>query len=556
MPIRIAEGKQEDGEHFESLIQRARQAFLGGDIKEAKKLFQEASLIDANHPEVCHGLGAIALREGRYKDAIAFLRRAVEKNPNFSEAWNNLGFAYFKKGRYTEAQKAFERAVELDPEEREYQNNLRNLLSRNKPRSGGNSKKLSLSLCMIVRDEAENLKKYLSRFCDFFDDVVVVDTGSVDDTLEVASSLGARVFNIPWENDFSRARNESLRRAKGDWILVLDADEAVDKEGIKRLREVAAKTPALGLQLPIYNYNAEEKVGVVNFALRFFRKNPAIRFKGRVHETVEESIVALGGAIGRIDVPIHHFGYTSPEEVRRKNLERNFPIIEEIFREDPDNLQAALYYAKTKLIVLGEKEEAKKALLHIVGRPEWRGKPAYIEALFYLGQLFFMEGNLKIAERLWERVHRYDPYLPDALFALGNLAFEREDYCKALNLWEEILQLEVGKSKTNLLKFAFTDEVLYERLLRSAIFTEEWEKAMQYGEKMRKLKPDDANVLHNLALAYFQGGHYEDAEILWRETLSRDPQHPEARSLLFYLYTVTGRPEEARSVLEEVERVF
>jgi len=250
------EERHEDGENFEALIQRARQAFLRGDIKEAKELFREASLIDAEHPEVCHGFGAIALREGRYKDAIAFLRRAVEKNPNFPEAWNNLGFAYFKKGRYTDAQKAFERAVELDPEEREYQNNLRNLLSRNKPRSGGNSKKLSLSLCMIVRDEAENLKKYLSRFCDLFDDVVVVDTGSVDDTLEVASSLGARVFHILWENDFSRARNESLKRAKGDWILVLDADEAVDKEGIKRLREVAAKTPALGLQLPIYNYNA------------------------------------------------------------------------------------------------------------------------------------------------------------------------------------------------------------------------------------------------------------------------------------------------------------
>ena len=140
------------------------------------------------------------------------------------------------------------------------------------------------------------------------------------------------------------------------------------------------------------------------------------------------------------------------------------------------------------------------------------------------GSYFLWRGNLKIAERLWERVHRYDPYLPDALFALGNLAFEREDYCKALNLWEEILQLEVGKSKTNLLKFAFTDEVLYERLLRSAIFTEEWEKAMQYGEKMRKLKPDDANVLHNLALAYFQGGHYEDAgNSLEGNSISRPP---------------------------------
>jgi Flp pilus assembly protein TadD len=102
VPIRIAEERQEDGEHLEELIQRARQAFLAGNIKEAKRLFREASLIDANHPEVCHGFGVIALREGRYKEAITFLRRAVEKKSDFPEAWNNLGFAYFKKGKYIE----------------------------------------------------------------------------------------------------------------------------------------------------------------------------------------------------------------------------------------------------------------------------------------------------------------------------------------------------------------------------------------------------------------------------------------------------------------------
>ena len=98
MPIRIAEGKQEDGEHFESLIQRARQAFLGGDIKEAKKLFQEASLIDANHPEVCHGLGVIALREGRYKDAIAFCAGQWRRIPIFLKPGITWDLLTLKRG--------------------------------------------------------------------------------------------------------------------------------------------------------------------------------------------------------------------------------------------------------------------------------------------------------------------------------------------------------------------------------------------------------------------------------------------------------------------------
>ena len=550
MPLRINDGER-DKKHIEELLQEARRAFLAFDTATAKVLFEKASQIEKDHPEVLHGLGVIALREGRYKEAIAFLKQAVEKNPHFAEAWNNLGFALFKKGKHQEAKKAFEKATELDPGEASYRENLYAL--------GGNGQKVKgplLSLCMIVRDEAQNLREHLAKIAGFFDDLVVVDTGSVDETKAVAASLGARVFSVPWENDFSKARNESLRRARGEWILVLDADEVVDEEGVRRLREIAQKTEALGLQLPIYNYNRNGNVGVVNFALRFFRRHPRIRFAGKIHETVEASIVALGGAIGRTDVPIHHFGYTRPEDVRRKSVERNFPIIEELYRSEPDNIQAVLYYAKTQLNMFADREEAQKALFQIVRNPAWRGKPAYIEGLFYLGTIFAERGAFRIAERIFERVRRYDPYLPDALFALGNLAFLREDYSEALALLEEIFHLEAGRSQANLVRFAFTDEVLYERLLRSAIACGAWEKALRYGEKLLALLPEDPNVLHNLALVYFNLQRWQEAEALWLKTLARDPQHPEARSLLFYLYTLAGRTDEAQRVLQEVEAVF
>jgi len=554
MPLHINDGGC-NREYIGELLQEARQAFLAFDTTRAKELFEKASQIEKDHPEVLHGFGVIALREGRYKEAITFLQQAVTRSPHFAEAWNNLGFALFKKGKYQEARKALEKAVELEPGEASYRENLRALEGY----LGGNKQKARgplLSLCMIVRDEAENLREHLAKIAGFFDDLVVVDTGSQDETREVAASLGARVFSVPWENDFSKARNESLRRARGEWILVLDADEVVDEEGVRRLREIAQKTEALGLQLPIYNYNRNGNVGVVNFALRFFRRHPRIRFAGRIHETVEASIVALGGAIGRTDVPIHHFGYTKPEDVRRKSVERNFPIIEELYRSEPDNIQAVLYYAKTQLTMFGNREEAQKALLRIVRNPAWRGKPAYIEGLFYLGTIFAERGAFRIAERIFERVRRYDPYLPDAYFALGNLAFLREDYPRALALLEEIFHIEAGRSQANLVRFAFTDEILYERLLRSAIACGEWEKALNYGEKLRALLPEDPNVLHNLALVYFNLNRWEEAETLWKETLVKDPQHPEARSLLFYLYTLAGRADEARKVLQEVEKVF
>ncbi|MGB9553457.1 MAG: tetratricopeptide repeat protein, partial [bacterium] len=341
MPLRVVEGSGNSGSHhFRELIQEARWCFLANNVERARELFERASQIEPHHPEVLHGLGVVALKEGRYKEAVSLLQQAVGKDPRFAEAWNNLGFALFKKGRHSEAKKALEKAVELEPEERSYRENLQALSRGNPPKAKPKNQPPFLSLCMIVRDEAANLRMYLAQIVDLFEDIVVIDTGSRDNTREIAASLGARVFPFSWNNDFSAARNESLRRARGEWILVLDADEVVEREGIQGLREITRNTQATGFQLPIYNYNGAGKVGVINFALRFFRRHPGIRFAGKIHETVETSIVDLGGIIGRANIPIHHFGYTDSDALRRKSLERNLPIIEEILRSEPDNIQA------------------------------------------------------------------------------------------------------------------------------------------------------------------------------------------------------------------------
>src|SRR5438132_13758737 len=84
------------------------------------------------------------------------------------------------------------------------------------------------SLCMIVRNEEQNLAACLESVADLMDEIVVVDTGSNDRTGDVARRFGARVFDFPWVDSFAAARNESLRRATGDWIFWLDADERIN----------------------------------------------------------------------------------------------------------------------------------------------------------------------------------------------------------------------------------------------------------------------------------------------------------------------------------------
>src|ERR1700728_350580 len=98
----------------------------------------------------------------------------------------------------------------------------------------------TVSLCIIARNEAANLAACLGPLTAIVSEVIVVDTGSTDDTRAIALASGARVFEFPWCDDFAAARNESLRHATGEWVLWMDADDRVDEPNRQRLRELFA----------------------------------------------------------------------------------------------------------------------------------------------------------------------------------------------------------------------------------------------------------------------------------------------------------------------------
>ncbi len=101
-------------------------------------------------------------------------------------------------------------------------------------------KRVVLSLCMIVRDAADTLRTALDSICPWVDELVVVDTGSTDSTVSIATDHGAAVYSFPWCDDFSAARNESLAHAQGDWVFWMDADDVISAENGRRLKALAA----------------------------------------------------------------------------------------------------------------------------------------------------------------------------------------------------------------------------------------------------------------------------------------------------------------------------
>ncbi len=202
---------------------------------------------------------------------------------------------------------------------------------------------LNLSLCMIVRDSKRTLCAALESVRPWVDEMVVVDTGSLDDTPQIAQELGARVFHFPWCDDFSAARNESLRHACGKWLFWMDSDDTIDEVNGRRLRAVADKpTPenVLGFVIQVHCPGiptAEgENVNVVDH-VKMFRNRPDLRFEGRIHEQIMPAISRAKGETEWTDIIVVHSGADlSPAGRRRKQL-RDLKLLELDLADRPEH---------------------------------------------------------------------------------------------------------------------------------------------------------------------------------------------------------------------------
>jgi tetratricopeptide (TPR) repeat protein len=192
---------------------------------------------------------------------------------------------------------------------------------------------------MIVKNEEAHLPGCLESVADLVDEIVVVDTGSTDGTRAIAERFGARVVDFPWTEDFSAARNESLRHATGQWIFWLDADDRLDEAARDRLRALFA---GLGdrneawLMRVLSVQDAGTGSAVLVDQVRLFPDHPEIRWQYPIHEQILPAIQRLGGEVRASDVEIRHEGYRDPEQFRAK-LQRNLHILETARSRQPDD---------------------------------------------------------------------------------------------------------------------------------------------------------------------------------------------------------------------------
>jgi tetratricopeptide (TPR) repeat protein len=214
----------------------------------------------------------------------------------------------------------------------------------------------SITLCMIVRDEESMLGACLASARPAVNDMVVVDTGSRDATRSIAAEAGARVFEFAWRDDFAAARNESLKHAHGDWVLVLDADERLASRGASRLLATVAcaKFDCGMLRLhdarcadaPIEGVlSGRERLAEVQLVPRLLRRTDGLAYVDAIHENVMPWLRRRGMQIGGVDADIVHLGAAAEIVAAKSKIDRNVRLLRARVGRNPGDLSACGYLA-------------------------------------------------------------------------------------------------------------------------------------------------------------------------------------------------------------------
>jgi GT2 family glycosyltransferase/glycosyltransferase involved in cell wall biosynthesis/Flp pilus assembly protein TadD len=334
-------------------------------------------------------------RRRNLKDAIDSVNAAIEARPFHPEGYVLLGELARSFGDITSARRCAEHAVKLTPHWKPAEQLLKALPKKSpKPASIKLPKALTetaaakpgLSVCLIVKNEEEFIAQCLQSVRDIAAQIIVVDTGSTDRTIEIAKEFNAEIYSFPWNDDFAAARNEALKHARGEWVLSIDADEELYPEHKQTIFEEMQSPLVLGYRVAIFNKGAEKEG--CGYVPRLFRNAPAVFFVGRIHEEIFSSLEAhadkwgMQSALARTAL-LHH-GYKPEVVASRSKIERNLRLLKRAVEELPGEPNFVMNLG-LELIRSGEFEEGLQKYrdaVHLTSLlPPGKATPEFCESL-------------------------------------------------------------------------------------------------------------------------------------------------------------------------------
>ncbi len=411
-----------------------------------------------------------------------------------------------------------------------------------------------VSLCMIAKNETRFLGKCLSLARAAVDEIVLVDTGSTDDTVAIAESFGAKVLHSPWQDDFSAPRNVALRAATGDWILVLDADEFLQPGACERIRELVESTTVSGYHLRFTNvYGKGRTLGVM--MVRLFRNLPGVEYAGVIHEQVTPSLQRLGSQAGLIlssaDVEVEHHGYTDEVMDQRGKNERNERLFGKQLALTPDDVYTHYKYGDFLRRVPGRGADARRLLdrcleLILAGPPSLPRELPYAGEVGALCALEAARANdtARAREVLDVALRRFVP-TPNLHYLSASLALAEgraEDamlhYRRCLSYHGQILVVPIQEGITSYVSLAGIAQAWMQR--------GDFERARRLLEQAVAMHPSYEVAHLALSRLALQRGDNGEAVRVLTTFLAAHPDSPGACQQLTLILQRLGRKAEAK----------
>lgn len=427
-----------------------------------------------------------------------------------------------------------------------------------------NAVKPTLSLCMIMKNEERWIAQCLKSVQGLVDEIVIVDTGSTDRSIEIAKSFGAKVYEHAWEDDFSKSRNRSLDYATGEWILVLDADEVIATSDKEKIIQLIKNPPAPLIFLTQLNYidcsetygwvpniltvpEAKDYPGYVESKLvRLFKKSAA-RFQGVVHEHAEPLNTA--SALYWSDIYVHHYGKYSKSEIIKKKNDLYFKLGLKKIELSP-HLAQAYYELGAQYIEHGSLSEAKEILLRgekvaptntgiqlILAHVEMRQnntssaiqrflkvlemEPQNVSPYIYLPGLFIEMKQFNLAEEIINKGEVIVQNYPSFHINKGALKVNQGNYRKAIRSYLKAIEINPRHAAAHLSLAACYVEI------------EEWENAEKHYQIALESKQTRLNALKGLGKNYFKQKKYDQALIFIEKAIAEMPEDSLEKNLLF-----------------------
>lgn len=307
---------------------------------------------------------------------------------------------------------------------------------------------------MIALNEAADLPESIACIQPIVHEVCIIDTGSDDDTVEVARRLGAHVESIAWEDDFSTARNASLALCKGEWILVIDPDERIARQDLAKIEDLVKGPPDRGFRFVTRNYTDTLSVSEFHSCtaddphargfpgwhpstkVRLFPNRPGVMFEGEVHELVERSLERLGLQLAKCEVPIHHYPLSrSRDRIAAKHaLYVRLGLKRASARPADPKVHSDL---GNEYAALGDYANAAASY-----RKSLRLDPQNTLVLKDLGAVLYLVGHVAEAVKSLTLALKRDPSLPEVWRNLGVIHADQGTWPEALTCFEQAIALD------------------------------------------------------------------------------------------------------------------